>query len=151
MFLVSGWQRCGGQPWPVVAPCREEIPRYPFDQVVAWLDQEGGGEARLSPATYWQSALGPASIFGGARRPVREILPPYSSRSSPLTAARCLAACTEAGIDFIVVPWVEFNGGRRAVFMADGEMDRLAGEGLLHAATFADGRHRLDLYACPRR
>ncbi len=150
LFLLRAWVWCAGQPWPAVSPCRAEIPRYPFDQVVAWLDEEGDGEVLLSPATYWQTALGPTSIFSAARRPVGEILPPYSSRSSPLTAERCLAACTEAGVDYVVVPVSVTGGGPRAVFMGDGEIARMADVGLARTATFANGRHRLDLYSCPQ-
>jgi hypothetical protein len=149
---VAMWSSCGYAPaWLAGTPCREEIPRYPFDQVVQWISKTGLTPATLTPATYWQTSLDVYVAYRGVDG-IDEFVPPYGSPAPPLTASDVRDLCRSQPVDFVVVPYQRPGERWAAKFMAEHEADLLPrgpGPGSNNGAVFSNGRFRLEIVPCP--
>lgn len=136
---------------PSKAPCRSRMPRYPFDQVVAWVEATQTGAVVITPATYWQTALDVYAIFDGVER-IDEYVPPYGSPAPPLELRDVREICRSTRIDFVVVPYQRVAEQWVPKFMKPEEAVRLTSE-LRPASgelvTFTRGSYRLEVYPCP--
>jgi hypothetical protein len=147
---VVMWSWCGLSPsWFSSAPCRGEVPRYPFAQVVSWVEENEAKAVVMTPATYWQTSLDVYAIFQGSDR-VDEYLPPYGSPAPPLNLRDMRGVCRTEPVDFVVVPYRRKAGQWIPNFMEPEEAGRLASEfGSGEVAIFTQGSHRLEVYPCP--
>jgi len=149
---VVMWSSCRPMtPWLAGAPCRSRIPRYPFDQVVAWVEENETGVVVMTPATYWQTSLEVYAVFRKLEQ-IGEYVPPYGSPTPPLSLREVREICAEARVDFVVVPY--WRSGERWIpnFMEVEEarqLDAEFGRGSGQMATFTRGSHRLEVYPCP--
>jgi hypothetical protein len=149
---VVMWASCGLSPsWLSGAPCRDQIPRYPFDQVVAGVGATGAGDVLMSPATYWQTSLDVYAAFQAAGH-LNEYVPPYGSPAPPLTVSDVKGVCRSEPVDFIVVPYERSDEGWTPKFMEPEQAHLLASEldpGSLKRAVFSRERFRLMVFPCP--
>lgn len=127
------------------------MPRYPFAQVVSWVDENATGAVVMTPATYWQTSLDVYAIFQGVNR-IEEYVPPYGSPAPPLECRDISEVCQSAPIDFVVIPFHRLAGRWTPQFMGLEEAERLAreyGASSREEAVFTQGSHRLEVYPCP--
>jgi hypothetical protein len=149
---VVMWWSCGTvSSWSTKAPCRSQVPRYPFDDVVAWADENTGGAVVMTPATYWQTSLDVYAIFQKADR-IREYVPPYGSPAPPLNTGEIIELCGAERIDFVVVPYRQRAGRWIPNFMETDEARRMStefGRGGAEVPVFTRGAQRLEVFPCP--
>jgi hypothetical protein len=149
---VVMWLSCGSAPaWLAGGPCRAEIPRYPYDQVVGWIGDNAQGPVTLTPATYWQTSLDVYAAFEGVDG-IAEYVPPYGSAAPPLRLSDISDLCRSQPIDLVVVPWQ--RQGERWVpkFMELGGEESSMFEiwpGVEDPTVFTSGRFRLEVLPCP--
>jgi hypothetical protein len=140
-------------PWLPNTLCRGDLPRYPFDQVVAWIAENEPQAVVITPATYWQTSLDVNSIFMGMDR-IEEYVPSFGRPAPPLNAHDVTEICRTTPADLVVIPYRQDGDVWIPLFMAPEDASRLAlvlGLGSSERMTFTRGTHRLDLYVCPHK
>jgi hypothetical protein len=154
LVSVALWSTCGQwAAWLGGVPCRERMPRYPFEKMVSWIDRKTTATVAVTPGTYWQTPVNVYASFIGSDR-ITEYVPPYGSPAPPLKASELSEMCQSVPVHFVVVPGQHEAGGWHPIFMAPDQAGILAqslGQGTENTVVFLNGRFRLEVLPCPRQ